>query len=424
MWQRIKLVLSNKTVMLRIAITLLIILVFKIASYIPIPLFNKEQLTTDFGSGFLSILNSYSGQALARFSVFSLGISPYITASIAVQLLQTVIPSLKEWNEQGEAGKQKSARLTRYLAIALAFAQALLLILGVGSPLQHGVRQSIWIYLYMALTVTAASAVTIWLADLITAKGVGNGTSIMIVTGMVTSLPIMYTTLSQKYLGSSFTWGNLGLFSIIVLLNIFILLAVIYVYVATRKIPIQYANRQGKTDSNIPLKINSAGVLPVIFASTLTSIPLTIVGLTSNSTSGTSTWINNIFNSQEPLGFILYMILIVIFSFFYTFMTVNPTQMADNLSKQDAYIPGIRPGEDTKNFIAKILFKITVIGTVFIAVLAALPIITSWIFGFTAAEASAISIGGTSLLIIVGVAVETTQQIEAAANKDQYTGLF
>lgn len=423
MWQRIKLVLSNQKVMLRIAFTLLIILVFRIASYIPIPLFNTELLSNDFGSGFLAILNSYSGQALSRFSIFALGISPYITASIAVQLLQSVLPSLKEWSKQGEAGKQKSAQLTRYLAMALAFAQALILILGVGSPLQQGVGQSVWVYLYMALVVTAGSAVTIWLADLITAKGVGNGTSIMIVTGMVTSLPIMITTLGSKYLGGNFTWGNLGTYSIIMLLNLFILLAVIYVYVAKRKIPIQHANRQGKTDSNIPIKINSAGVLPVIFASTLMSIPLTIVELSSTSTNLKS-WINNIFSSSQPLGFILYMLLIVVFSFFYTFMSVNPSDMADNLSKQDAYIPGIRPGEDTKNFIARLLFKVTVIGTTFIVILAALPIITTWIFGFTAAEASAIQIGGTSLLIIVGVAVETTQQIDAAANKDQYTGLF
>ena len=420
---RIKLILSNKKVMLRILITLLIILVYRIASYIPIPLFNVDILTTDFnGNGFLAILNSYSGQALARFSVFALGISPYITASIAVQLLQSVVPRLKEWQEQGEDGKRKSARLTRYLSLILAFAQGLILILSVGAPVQQGVEENLGVYLYMALTIAAASGVTIWLAELITAKGVGNGTSIMIITGMVVSLPIMFETLVNKYFTNGFNWGNFALFSLIIFIYLAVIVGVICVYVAVRKIPIQYANRQGSTDSNIPLKVNSAGVLPVIFASTLLSIPLSIAGFSSDA--NFQTWVGAIFSSQQPVGFILYLILIVIFAFFYTFMTVNPNQMADNLAKQNAFIPGIRPGDDTKIYIARTLFKVTVIGTIFLVVLASLPIIISLAFQFTAQEAAVISIGGTGLLIIVGVAIETTEQIETAANQDQYNTLF
>lgn len=432
MWQRIKNVLANNSVMARVGITLLLIFIFRVASYIPIPLFNIELFRSNqtWSSGFLGILNSYTGQALARFSVLSLGISPYITASIAVQLLQTVVPSMKEWQEQGDTGKVKTQRMTKYLAIVLAFAQSLLLILGTGvrgSQIQVGVDSGFFTYFYMALVVTSGSAFAIWLADLITAKGVGNGSSILIGVGVLTSIPIMITTLSDKYLGTG-EWTDILIYVLILLLYVAILLGVVYMNIAKRKIPINYANRQGgktRTDSNIPLKINSAGVLPVIFASTILSVPLSIVGFLEGSLgAGTQSWINAIFNYQEPLGFILYIILIIAFSFFYTFMVTNPHKIADNLSKSNAYVPGVRPGDDTKNYIARILFKVTVIGTVYLVVLAALPIITAWVFGFVGAEAASITLGGTGLLIVVGVAADTTQQLEAQANQETYQGLF
>lgn len=432
MLQRIKNILANKSVMIRTGITLLIILVFRIASYIPIPLFNVALVTSNesWGSGFLGILNSYTGQALSRFSVLSLGISPYITASIAVQLLQMVIPQMKEWQEEGDAGKAKTSRLTKYLALVLGFAQALLLILGTGvrgSQLQAGVEDNFFNYFYMALVVTAGTALTIWLADLITSKGVGNGSSILISVGVMTSIPVMIGTLDAKYGHTGNGW-DIVIYIIVLLLYVLILLGVVYMNIAKRKIPISYSNRQGvlKSDSNIPLKINSAGVLPVIFASTLMSVPLTIIGFIegSNTSSAASQWINAIFNYQQPVGFILYVILIVVFSFFYTFMVTNPHKIADNLSKSNAYIPGVRPGEDTKNYIARILFKVTVLGTIYLVVLAVLPILTSIIFGFTGAAAANITLGGTGLLIIVGVAADTTTQMEAAANQETYQGLF
>lgn len=432
MLTRIKNVLANKSVMIRLGITFALIAVYRIASYIPIPLFNVELLTSNsqWGSGFLGILNSYTGQALSRYSVLSLGISPYITASIAVQLLQVVIPQMKEWQEEGDTGKAKSARLTKYLALVLGFAQALLLIIGTGergSQIQIGVGSGIGTYLYMALAVTAGTVFTIWLADLITAKGVGNGSSILIGVGVLTSIPIMISTLSNKYLGTGNGW-DVTTYVFILLLYVAILLAVVYMNIAQRKIPISYANRQGnvgKTDNNIPLKINSAGVLPVIFASTLLSIPLSIVGFLETSIgAGAKSWIESIFSYNQPVGFIIYILLIVVFSFFYTFMVTNPHQMADNLSKSNAYIPGVRPGEDTKNYIARVLFKVTVIGTIYLVILAALPIITAAVFGFTGQEAANITLGGTGLLIIVGVAADTTQQVEAAANQETYQGLF
>ncbi len=426
--------------MLRLAFTLFILLVIRIASHITVPLFNTDSLESAFfQNSFLAILNNFSGQALERFSIMALGISPYITASIAIQLLQMVVPQFKEWTEQGESGKAKINRITRYLAIGLAFIQSFALIVGAMGPRGANLTTS-WMleaadvekyryffYVYMALVMTGGSALAIWLADLITKKGIGNGTSILIVAGIVTSLPSMWTILWAKYFPPTGAtgWGVVT-FILIFLLYFGILLGVVYMQIAVRKIPVQYANRQGKSDSNIPMKINSAGVIPVIFAQTILSIPLTILGFagTASGTSRLALWIEDIFSYQKPIGFILYVALIVVFSFFYSFLTINPEKISNNLSKSNAYVPGIRPGQETQDFIAKLLFKITVIGTVYLVTLAILPILTSVVFGFTGTEAQAVTLGGTSLLIIVGVAIETTQQVETDASQAEYSGIF
>ncbi|MBE0701010.1 MAG: preprotein translocase subunit SecY [Acholeplasmataceae bacterium] len=423
--------------MLRLAFTLFILLIIRIGSHITVPLFDTSSIVRFMGTSgsFVAILNNFSGQALERFSILALGISPYITASIAIQLLQMVVPSFKEWSEQGEVGKQKLNRITRYAAIGLAFIQGYALIIGIsvnGSVFIPELSPTIitnyryLLYIYMALVMAGGTALAIWLGDMITKKGIGNGTSMLIVAGIVTSLPAMWTTLWTKYIAAEASTGwDVVWFIVILLLYFGILLGVVFMQIATRKIPVQYANRQGKSDSNIPMKINSAGVIPVIFAQTILSIPLTIVGFSNTTaTTGFIGWIRNIFNYQEPIGFIIYVLLIVVFSFFYSFMTINPEKISANLSKSNAYIPGVRPGEETKDFVAKLLFKITVIGTVYLVGLAVLPIITSIVFGFTGAEAQAITLGGTSLLIIVGVAIETTQQVETDASQTEYSGIF
>lgn len=431
MWTRIKRVLSNKNIMLRIAFTLLILLVVRILSHTTVPLVETSSVVDYIkNSSYFAILNNFSGQSLENLSIMSLGITPYITASIAVQLLQMVIPTLKEWSEQGEVGKQKLNKVTRYMAIILAFIQGLALILGLstrGSLIVTSLEGSIvdryryFFYVYMAFVMAAGSALAMWFASLITKRGVGNGSSILIVAGIVTSLPTMVTTLWSKYITNAGGWWW---FIIIILLYFGILFGVVYMQIATRKVPIQYANRQqNKADSNIPLKLNAGGVIPVIFAQTIMSIPLSIVGAI-NTSGNASDWINNIFSTNEPIGFILYVILIVIFAFFYAFLTVNPQKISDNLSKSNAYVPGVRPGIDTQDYVASLLFKVTVLGTAYLTILAILPIVTSLIFNFTTAEARAVRIGGTSLLIIVGVAIETTQQVETDANQDDYGSIF
>ena len=437
MWSRILNVLSNKRIMTRFAITLLIIAIIRFLSYITVPLFDTEQITRfiNTSGSFIAILNNFSGQALSRFSIMALGISPYITASIAIQLLQMVVPSFKEWSEQGETGKRKLNQITRYLAVGLAFIQGFALIIGIsvnGSVIIPSIEASIisqyryFFYFYMALVIAGGTAISIFFADLITKKGVGNGTSILIVAGIVTSLPSMWTTLWTKYISpADSTFWDLATFLLIIIIYFGILLGVVYMQAATRKIPVQYANRKGKSDSNIPMKINSSGVIPVIFAQTILSIPLTVVGLASqNSSNSLVNWIQSIFTYTEPIGFILFVILIIVFSFFYAFLMVNPHKISENLSKGNAYIPGVRPGEETKDYVAKLLFKITVIGTAYLVILAVMPLLTSLLFGFNASEAQAITLGGTSLLIIVGVALQTTEQIETDANQETYSGIF
>lgn len=229
----------------------------------------------------------------------------------------------------------------------------------------------------------------------------------------------MFSTLGTNYLGANANTKNIIIFIVVILLYLAILLGVVYLQIAARKIPVQYSNRQqGKNNSNIPIKLNSAGVIPVIFASTILSIPLTFAQLFNENLSSTG-WLTAIFSQEQPIGFLLYVFLIVVFSFFYAFMQIDPEKIADNLKNSNAYIKGISPGEDTKNYIARVLFKVTVIGTLYLVVLAIIPIIA-----VMAGLPQSVTLGGTGLLIIVGVATETTQQVETDAEQTQYSGIF
>lgn len=434
---KIKLILSNREIVLKILVTFGLLLVFKAGTYIPIPLISTTSVQNIIkGNDFLTVLNAFSGGGLSNFSILALGISPYITSSIVVQMLQMVIPKLNEWNEQGDAGKQKVNRVTRYVTVAIAMIQALVIIFSLGAKPENILGDSLiqyknvyWlIYLYMAVVVTAGSAFVMWLADLITRHGIGNGSSMIISAGIISSLPTMFTTLFFKYLeGSVFTAGNLFLFILVVLLYVAMIVGVVFFEGSVRKIPVQYANRQaGQKGSDIPVKLNSASVIPVIFASTLMSIPMTIIGVLdlSTATSNAAKWIDQIFSTSNPIGIALYIILIVFFSFFYAFMQVDPDKISDNLEKQNAFIPGYRPGEDTKVQLSKMLFRITLIGATYLVILAMVPIIVSKAFGFTPQEASTIQIGGTSLIIIIGVAIETFRQIETASETKEYKGFL
>ena len=430
-FKSLKLVLSNTTILQRIGVTLAILLVFKIGTFITIPLIDTTAITATFASSdFLGLLNTFSGGGLGNFSILALGISPYITASIVVQLLQLVIPKLKEIGEQGEVVKQKINKITRYASVVLAFVQALALIFGLNTTaenifdifvLQNRSLLPLY-YIYMALVITAGSCFTVWIADLITQYGIGNGSSMIIGAGIISQIPAMIAALDTQYL-TEVNAKNVFCFVTVILLYILVILGVVYLEATVRKIPVQYANRQGKSDSNIPVKLNTSGVIPVIFASTIMSLPLTVLGLlgyTENSNNA-AYWLNQVFSTSYPIGIILYVILIYLFSFFYAFMQFDPTKVSDNLKNSNAYIPTVRPGQETENYISRVLFKVTLLGATYLAILALIPIITAKIFNFTS---SVVTIGGTGLLIVVGVAVETMKQIEADANEQTYSGFI
>lgn len=427
---KLKRIFSNPDIIKRLAFTFLILLVFKLGTYIPVPLIDTNSIKQVLkGNDFLTILNTFSGGGLSSFSVLALGISPYITSSIIVQMLGMIIPSMKEWQEMGEQGKAKSNRITRYITIAVAMIQALALLFSLGSRPENILANSAlafgatwFLYIYMASVITAGSAFTMWLADIITKHGIGNGSSMIICAGIVSSIPNMFSTLYSSYLGSAFSGANLAKYITVVVLYVAMIVAVVYFEAAKRKIPVQYANRQSNENSDIPVKLNSAGVIPVIFASTLMSIPLTIVGMLGYTTTSSNVayWLDQVFSSSKPIGMALYIIMIFFFSYFYSFLTIDPEKIGDNLSKQNAFIPGYKPGEDTKRQIAKVLFRVTTIGAIGLAILALVPIIVSMIFGL----GSTVTVGGTSLLIIVGVAIETFNQIEAESENDSYSKLI
>ena len=415
--------------------TLLALLVWRIGVHIQIPFVEiTKEYTSLSDTNIFGFLDIFAGGALSQFSVLALGISPYITSSIVVQMLaMDIIPAFKEWQEEGESGKAKLNQWTRYIALFLAFVQALALVIALKVTYSSQLFEYVpnlsynaFTFVYMSLVITAGTAFVLWLSDQITMYGIGNGSSLMIVSGIIAGYPSMFVSLYDQYLGEAVafapTAGSITKFVFIVLLFVLIIVGVVWMEGLQRKIPIQYANRPaaskmvGKQGSDIPLKLNSASVIPVIFASTLLSLPTTIL----NFVEGESVWWDIIFNYQKPVGFALYIILIFVFSFFYSFLQINPDKIADNLKKQNAYIIAVKPGEDTAAFISKVLFKITLLGATYLSVLAALPIVLANVFNLS----SSVQIGGTSLLIVVGVAIETVKQLKTTTQAQEYHGFM
>lgn len=425
---------KNKKLICMLLFTAFALLVWRLGVKIKVPLFDVKANAANSNNlfGFLDI---FTGGALSQFSILALGISPYITSSIVIQLLQMdIIPQFKEWAEEGEAGKAKLNQWTRYVALFLAFVQALALIIGIKNSYANlyfeellGFELNAFTYVYMALVMTAGTAFVMWLADQITLHGIGNGGSMMIVAGIVAGLPAMFVSLYNEFIVGTTenpaTGWSIAKFFIIIALFLIIIVAIIWMEGLQRKIPIQYANRpaaaaiRGKQDSNVPLKLNSASVIPVIFASTLLSVPLTIVNFTSLDT----TWWEMIFSYEKPIGFAIYIILIFLFSFFYSFLQISPEKMAENLKKQNAYIPGVKPGEDTAAYISKVLFKVTLLGATYLAIVASLPMIITLIFNI---QSAGVSVGGTSIMIVVGVAIETAKQIKTEVQSQEYHGFM
>ena len=408
MFQNLKQVFAptNGDLRKRIRFTLGALALFIIGTFVQIPGTPNLDLN---GSAF-GTLNSFTGGAFQKFSIFSLGVTPYITASIIVQLLQMdIIPYFSELKEEGAVGRQKINKITRYLGIIFAFIEGFVFAIAF-----LGQNKTTLDFLYVALVITAGTSFLLWVGDQITQKGLGNGISLIIMAGIVNTLPNMFVTAFKNLVldGNFSKWVGIGLFALFVLVYFLVIIGVIFMEKAERRIQIQYANKStsvlGANQSYIPIKINTAGVIPVIFASSLFTIPAVIANFVNN-TKFTDI-VNNYLTYTKPVGFAIFVVLIFFFAYFYTFIQMRPDEMAKNLKENGGFIPGIRPGKDTENYISKVLSRITIFGALFLVVISALPII------FTALTklGSSITIGGTSLLIVVGVALETYEQLEGS----------
>ncbi|WP_210124084.1 preprotein translocase subunit SecY [Staphylococcus sp. GDY8P91P] len=426
MFQTLVSFFTTKEVRNKIFFTLAMLVIFKIGTYIPAPGVNPAAFDSQQGSqGVTDLLNTFGGGALQNFSIFAMGIMPYITASIVMQLLQMdIVPKFSEWAKQGDAGRKKLNNVTRYLAIVLAFIQSIGMAFQFNNYLQGQLimDQSVISYLTIAVVLTAGTAFLIWIGEQITQFGVGNGISIIIFGGILSSLPSsLIQFYQQSFVGQDDT--TLAWLKVIGLIVGMILLTVgaIFVLQAIRKIPIQYAKKQsaqrlGSQATYLPLKVNSAGVIPVIFAMAFFLLPRTLTLFFPD-----ASWaqkVSDVANPSNNIGMIVYVILIIAFAYFYAFVQVNPEKMSDNLKKQGSYVPGIRPGEQTKKYITKVLYRLTFVGSIFLAVVAILPIIATKVMDLP----QSIQVGGTSLLIVIGVAIETMKSLEAQVSQKDYRG--
>ena len=417
MFKGIKQIFSpgNKDVRNKILFTLLILFVYKLGTTVRVP--GTNNITQDLG--FLELLNVMSGGSLRNFSIFALGVTPYISASIIIQLFQMdIIPYFSNLAKEGHTGRVKLNKITRYVGIAMAFLQGLVMSFSFLGESATAIE-----YVRVSVILTAGTCFLLWLGDEITRKGVGNGISILIMAGILISTPSMMV----DAFGSFVVTGTvqevaLGItkFVLFLLVYVAIIVGVVFIEKSERRIPIQYSNRTstayGAKQTYIPFKLNSSGVMPVIFASSLISIPSLIAKKKKNDSF--SLFVNSYINYNTVTGFILYVLLIILFSYLYTFMAsgLRPKELSENLNKQGGYVPGIRPGKETKTYISKVLSRTTFLGALFLVIIAGLPILVS---NFSELPTS-VTVGGTGLLIVVGVALETYNQIESTLSARKY----
>ncbi|MCP3775431.1 preprotein translocase subunit SecY [Paenibacillus sp. MZ04-78.2] len=415
----------------RILFTLLVLIVYRIGAFIPVPNINTEILKAQDqanAGGVFGLLNTFSGGALFQFSIFAMGIMPYITASIIVQLLSMdVIPTFTQWAKEGEVGRKKLSQITRYGTIVLGIIQAFGLAIGF-NRLYAGlvINPTFTTYALIAIVLTAGTAFLMWLGEQITENGIGNGISIIIFAGIVAAIPTgigqIYQTQFADAGGALFL--NILKVVIIAVVVIALIAGVIFVQQGVRKIPVQYAKRVvgrkmfGGQSTHIPLKVNAAGVIPVIFALSLLVFPPTIASFWRGN--AVAEWIITNLNYTHPLGMVLYVLLIIGFTYFYTFVQMNPVQMADQMKKNGGYIPGIRPGKTTSVYLTRVMTRITLSGALFLAAISIIPMI----IGSVAGLPNSVTIGGTSLLIVIGVGLETMKQIESQLIKRHYKGFI
>lgn len=409
--------------------TVLMLIIFRLGSFIPVPGIDAEmikQLMGGFDQGIQGLINNFSGGALERASIFAMSITPYINASIILQLLTVAIPALEKLAKEGEEGRKKIASYTRYVTVILAFIQATGLFFSLRSAMTDS---GVFAYFVVTFTFTAGTAFLMWLGEEITEKGVGNGISLLIVIGIVSRGPQMIQSLRAMVEQSGgVTIQTAATIIAILVIAVIAIGAVVLMNEAERRIPVQYAKRvvgrksYGGQSTHIPLKVIMAGVMPIIFAVSIMSFPRTIsmfIHGTNAPTEGVWGTILRWFSETHPFYIICYFLLILFFTYFYTAIQFNPIEVANNMKRNGGFIPGIRPGKPTSDYIAKVLSKVTLLGAFFLAVIAIFPLLLAFI-----PSMSGISIGGTSLLIVVGVSLETMKQLESQMLMRHYKGFL
>ena len=401
----------------KVLFTLAMFIVFRAGTHIPVPGVNASVIEQLFRSGNLfGLLDMFSGGALSKFSIFAMSITPYINASIILQLLKVVVPTLEQWSKEGEEGFKKTTKLTRMLTVALAFIQACGMAYGLKMAINN---PGIFSILLIALTLTAGTVFLMWIGEQITARGVGNGISLIIFAGIVSRLPDGLKVIFQYLQAGTVSLLNVILFAAIAMAMV---VFVIIISEGIRKIPVQYAKRvvgkkaYGGHTSYIPLKVNQAGVIPIIFASSVLMFPVTIaqfVYVTSVKAMG------KLFQWGSPLQTTLYVLMILFFTYFYTAVSLNIGDLSDNIKKNGGFIPGLRPGNPTTEYLDKVMSRITLAGAIFLSLIALMPHVIGWV-----TRIEGVYFGGTALLIVVGVALQTMKQIESMVLMRHYHGFM
>lgn len=401
----------------KILFTLLMIGVFRLGSHIPVPGIDKDILSSMFTSDLFTWMNILSGGSFKSLTVFAMGIIPYINASIIVQLLTMVVPYFERLAKEGQEGRKKMTQWIRYGSVVLGALQALVMSIYLQSAMIH---PGAWSVIVTTIILTAGTSFLMWLGESITENGIGNGISLIIFAGIVSRLPAGISTLYQ-YAAS----GEVNIFAILLFLVVAVLMiaGIIAVQEAQRRISVQYSKRvigrkvYGGQSTHIPMRINQAGVIPIIFAMALLTFPSIIVDLVAKD-SPAAQWFKNVFNYSHPVYIILYALLIFLFTYFYTAATFNTADVADNMRKNGGFIPGLRPGRPTAEYLDKVLSRLTFSGAVFLTIIALIPYILMAVSGMN------LYFGGTSLLIAVGVALDTMKQIESHLLMRHYQGFM
>lgn len=424
-----------KDIRTKLLFTFLMLIVIRLGSQLPVPGVDRDYLASWFAaqtSDAFNFFSAFTGGSFENMSIFALNISPYITSSIIIQLLTIAIPALEEMQKDGEDGRKKIQAITRYVTVGLALMEALAMTIGFG---RQGLipEMNFLKGLTVVAALTAGSAFLMWVGERITEKGVGNGISIVLMVNILSRIPSdMYSLYESFIKGKSLAKGALAALIILAVIVLTIVL-VILLNDAVRRIPVQYAKKMqgrkmvGGQSSFMPIKVNTAGVIPVIFASSLLSMPSMIASFAGAGSDGIGGKIlamlsqNNWFNPSKPIysvGLILYIAMIIGFAYFYTSITFNPIEVADNMKKQGGFIPGIRPGKPTTDYLTKIMNSIVLIGAVGLTIVVLIPIFFNGVFG------AYVSFGGTSIIIIVGVVLETIKQIESQMVVRNYKGFL